>query len=232
MARPEINRSGEIEVFVRVVEAGSFSAAARTLRMTPSAVSKLIARLEARLGARLVSRSTRRLQLTPEGVAFHDSGVRILADMAAAEREAAAGAAPRGLLRINSYVPFGQHRLIPLLPRFLEHYPEISVDVVLTDHVIDLMEERADVAIRAGPLGESRLVARKLGQSGVVVVAAPSYLDAHDTPRTPADLDRHNRMGFRSRAISTAGRLPTGPALPPSSQSRAMPRSATARRCG
>lgn len=197
MARPDINRSGEIEVFVRVVEAGSFSAAARALRMTPSAVSKLIARLEARLGARLVSRSTRKLQLTPEGVAFHDSGVRILADMAAAEREAAAGAAPRGLLRVNSYVPFGQHRLIPLLPRFLERYPEISVDVVLTDNVIDLMEERADVAIRAGPLGESRLVARKLGQSMVVVVAAPSYLQAHGTPRSPADLDRHNRMGFR-----------------------------------
>lgn len=197
MARPDINRSGEIEVFVRVVEAGSFSAAARALRMTPSAVSKLIARLEARLGARLISRSTRRLQLTPEGIAFHDSGVRILADMAAAEREAAAGAAPRGLLRVNSYVPFGQHRLIPLLPRFLERYPEISVDLVLTDHVIDLMEERADVAIRAGPLGESRLVARKLGQSRTVVVAAPSYLDAHGTPRTPVDLDRHNRMGFR-----------------------------------
>ncbi|WP_192356649.1 LysR family transcriptional regulator, partial [Mesorhizobium mediterraneum] len=89
MARPDINRSGEIEVFVRVVEAGSFSAAARALRMTPSAVSKLIARLEARLGARLISRSTRKLQLTPEGAAFFDSGVRILADMAAAEREAA-----------------------------------------------------------------------------------------------------------------------------------------------
>ncbi|MER9892022.1 LysR family transcriptional regulator [Mesorhizobium sp. M0119] len=197
MARPDINRSGEIEVFVRVVEVGSFSAAARALRMTPSAVSKLIARLEARLGARLVSRSTRKLQLTPEGAAFFDSGVRILADMAAAEREAAAGAAPRGRLRINSYVPFGQHRLIPLLPRFLERYPEISVDLVLTDDVIDLMEERADVAIRAGPLGESRLVARKLGQSRVVVVAAPSYLEARGTPKTPADLDRHNRMGFR-----------------------------------
>lgn len=196
MARPDINRSGEIEVFVRVVEAGSFSAAARILRMTPSAVSKLIARLEARLGARLVSRSTRKLQLTPEGVAFFDSGVRILADMAAAEREAAAGAAPRGRLRINSYVPFGQHRLIPLLPRFLERYPEIAVDLVLTDNVIDLMEERADVAIRAGPLGESRLVARKLGQSPVVVVAAPSYVRTHGTPRTPADLDHHNRMGF------------------------------------
>jgi DNA-binding transcriptional LysR family regulator len=178
------------------VEAGSFSAAARALRMTPSAVSKLIARLEARLGARLVSRSTRKLQLTPEGTAFYDSGVRILADMAAAEREAAAGAAPRGLLRVNSYVPFGQHRLIPLLPRFLERYPEISVDLVLTDSVIDLMQERADVAIRAGPLNESRLVARKLGQSRTVVVAAPSYLETHGTPRTPADLERHNRMSF------------------------------------
>ncbi|TIN01708.1 MAG: LysR family transcriptional regulator [Mesorhizobium sp.] len=196
MARPDINRSGEIEVFVRVVEEGSFSSAARALRMTPSAVSKLIARLEARLGARLVSRSTRKLQLTPEGTAFYESGLRILADMAAAEQEAAAGASPRGRLRVNSYVPFGVHRLIPLLPRFLERYPEISVDLVLTDSVIDLMAERADVAIRAGPLSESRLVARKLGQSPVVVVAAPSYLEAHGTPLTPADLDGHNRMGF------------------------------------
>ncbi|OHV88972.1 LysR family transcriptional regulator [Mesorhizobium sp. ORS 3428] len=196
MARPEINRSGEIEVFVRVVEAGSFSAAARRLRMTPSAVSKLIARLEARLGARLISRSTRRLQLTPEGAAFHDNGVRILADLDAAEREAAAGAAPRGRLRVNSYVPFGQHRLIPLLPRFLERYPEISVEAVLTDSVIDLMEERADVAIRAGPLRESRLVARKLGETRMAVVAAPSYLEARGTPRTPADLSRHNLLAF------------------------------------
>ena len=196
MTRPDINRSGEIEVFVRVVEAGSFSAAARELRMTPSAVSKLIARLEARLGGRLVSRSTRRLQLTPEGAGFYESGKRILADMSAAEREAAAGAAPRGRLRVNSYVPFGQHRLVALLPRFLERYPEISVDLVLTDNVIDLMEERADVAIRAGPLGDSSLVARKLGQSRMVIVAAPSYLAAHGTPSIPADLDGHNLMGF------------------------------------
>ncbi|MDX8531682.1 LysR family transcriptional regulator [Mesorhizobium sp. VK25A] len=196
MARPEINRSGEIEVFIRVVEVGSFSAAARALRMTPSAVSKLIARLEARLGARLISRSTRRLQLTPEGAAFHDSGLRILADLDAAEREAAAGAAPRGRLRVNSYVPFGQHRLMPLLPRFLERYPEISVEAVLTDSVIDLMEERADVAIRAGPLRESRLVARKLGQSRMVVVAAPAYLEACGTPRTPAELTSHNLLAF------------------------------------
>ncbi|WP_027145136.1 LysR family transcriptional regulator [Mesorhizobium sp. WSM3626] len=196
MARPDINRSGEIEVFVRVVEAGSFSAAARRLRMTPSAVSKLIARLETRLGARLVSRSTRKLQLTPEGTAFYDSGVRVLADLDAAEREAAAGAAPRGRLRVNAYVPFGQHRLMALLPRFLERYPEIFVEAVLTDSVINLLEERADVAIRAGPLRESRLVARKLGQSRMVVVAAPAYIEARGTPLTPGDLGRHNMLAF------------------------------------
>lgn len=196
MARPEINRSGEIEVFVRVVEAGSFSAAARALRMTPSAVSKLIARLETRLGARLINRSTRKLQLTPEGSVFYDSGLRILADMDAAEREAAAGAAPRGRLRVNSYVPFGQHRLMSLLPRFLERYPEISVEAVLTDNVIDLLQERADVAIRAGPLRESRLVARRLGQSRMVLVAAPSYLEAQGTPRALSDLGRHNMLAF------------------------------------
>src|SRR3954451_10278332 len=156
MARVDINRASEMEGFVRAVDLGGFSAAARALRMTPSAVSKLIARLEARLGARLVTRSTRKLQLTPEGTAFYDSGVRILADMAAAEREAAVGAAPRGRLRVNSYVPFGVHRLIPLLPRFLERYPEISVDLVLTDSVLDLMAQRAHLAIRAGQLGESR----------------------------------------------------------------------------
>jgi len=113
MARIDINRSGEMEVFVRVVDLGGFSAAARALRMTPSAVSKLIARLEARLGARLVNRSTRKLQLTPEGSAFHDRAVRVLADLDEAERSAAAGAAPRGRLRVNTNVPFGTHYLIP-----------------------------------------------------------------------------------------------------------------------
>jgi DNA-binding transcriptional LysR family regulator len=196
MGRIDINRSGEIEVFVRVVEEQSFSAAARELRMTPSAVSKLIARLEDRLGARLVRRSTRKLQVTPEGMAFYDRGQRILADIAAAEREAAQGAAPRGRLRINSLVPFGQHKLIPLIPPFLELNPEISVDLSLTDRVVDLLDERADLAIRAGPLTESSLVARKLGQSRLVLIAAPSYIEAHGMPTSPADLDRHDLLGF------------------------------------
>ena len=102
MARPDINRSGELEVFVRVIETGGFSAAARTLDMTPSAVSKLVARLEQRLGTRLLQRSTRQLQLTPEGCAFYERGLRVLADLEEAERCASAHAEPRGRLRVNS----------------------------------------------------------------------------------------------------------------------------------
>jgi len=196
MARLDINRSGEMEVFVRVVEQSGFSAAARSLRMTPSAVSKLVARLEARLGTRLVHRSTRRLQLTPEGVAFFERAKRILAEIDDAEREVSVGAAPKGRVRVNSNVPFGLHHLLPLVPDFLERYPEVRLDIVLTDQVIDLFEERADVAIRVGPLRASQLVARKLGTSRMVVVAAPGYLARHGTPETPAELEAHNRIGF------------------------------------
>lgn len=192
----DVNRSGEMEVFVRVVDLGGFSAAARTFRMTPSAVSKLLARLESRLGVRLINRSTRKLQLTPEGSAYYERAIRILEDINTAEREATTGATPRGRLRVNTSVPFGLHRLLPLLPGFVKRYPGVSVDVSLTDTVVDLMEERADVAIRVGPLRESRLLARKLGESPMVVVAAPSYLAEHGTPRTPADLERHNMLGF------------------------------------
>ncbi|WP_119389983.1 LysR family transcriptional regulator [Taklimakanibacter lacteus] len=196
MSRLEVNRSGEIEVFVRVVDLGGFSAAARAFKMTPSAVSKLVARLESRLGTRLINRSTRKLQLTAEGAAFHERGLRILEDMATAEREAASGAEPQGRLRINSNVPFGLHYLLPLLPGFLDRFPQIKVDVGLTDRVVDLIEERADVAIRSGPLRESRLIARKLGDSRLIVVASPDYLARHGEPRTLADLDRHNQLGF------------------------------------
>lgn len=196
MARLDINRSGDIEVFVRVVERGTLSAAASALGMTPSAVSKLIGRLEDRLGARLLNRTTRKLQLTPEGAAFYESGVRILGDIETAEREAAAGGVPRGRLRVNCNVPFGQHFLLPLIPSFLSLHPGIAVDISLTDKVVDLLEERADVAIRAGPLRDSRLVARKLWQSRMVVVASPAYLDRHGMPQSPDDLVRHNCMDF------------------------------------
>lgn len=196
MARQDINRSGEMEVFARVVELGGFSAAARAFRMSPSAVSKLVARLETRLGVRLINRSTRKLQLTPEGTAYYDRSIRILDDINTAEREAAIGATPRGRVRVNTSVPFGLHWLLPLLPDFLAKHPGVSVDVALTDTVVDLMEERADIAIRVGPLRESRLLARKLGESRMVVIASPSYLKTHGTPCTPSDLAKHNMLGF------------------------------------
>ncbi|WP_274423875.1 LysR family transcriptional regulator [Chelativorans sp. YIM 93263] len=196
MSRNETNRLREIEVFVQVVEAQGFSAAARRLRMTPSAVSKLISRLEERLGVPLIRRSTRRLRVTAEGASFYESGTRILSEVAAAEREVAAGAAPRGRLRVNSNVPFGHHWLIPLLPKFQALYPELTVDLVLTDHVVDLIEERADLAIRTGPLKTPNLIARKLIKSRMTVVAAPSYIQTYGTPRSPAELERHKLLGF------------------------------------
>jgi DNA-binding transcriptional LysR family regulator len=193
--RPEVNRSGEMEVFVRAVELGGFSLAARALRMTPSAISKLVARLERRLGARLINRSTRKL-LTSEGQAFLERAHRVLADLDEAERAVTAGAVPRGLVRVNCNVPFGLHRLLPLVPRFTAAHPEVRLDIALTDRVIDLMDERADVAIRVGSMRPSQLMARKLGQSRMAVVAAPTYLARRGVPQTPYDLDAHNCIAF------------------------------------
>ncbi|WP_240230464.1 LysR family transcriptional regulator [Devosia lacusdianchii] len=194
--RTDINRAGEMAVFVAVVERGGFSTAARALRMTPSAVSKLITRLEARLGVRLLNRSTRTLQLSAEGSAFYDRATRILADLDEAERSASAGEQPAGRIRINTSASFGNHILAPLLPAFFAAYPAINLDVVQTDAVIDLLGERTDIAIRSGPLKSSGLIARKLGATPMVIVAAPSYLARHGTPTTFAELETHNRLGF------------------------------------
>lgn len=199
MARQDINRAFEMTVFVTVVEAGGFTAAARKLALTPSAVSKLVKRLEARLGARLLQRSTRQLHTTPEGDAFYAQSKRILDDIDGAEREAAQGAAPRGRLRINCFVPFGVRHLLPILPEFAQRYPDIVLDVVVSDAVVDLLEDRTDIAIRTGKLKESNLVARQLGEDTMVVAASPAYLARHGTPRTLADLRHHNLLAFNFR---------------------------------
>ena len=196
MARSEVNRSTEMEVFVRVVETGGLSAAARALRITPSAVSKLIARLETRLGARLLNRSTRKLQLTPEGAAFYARSAQVLADIDEAEREVTAGAAPRGRVRVNSNVGLGRQLLLPLVPDFLTKHPEVTLDIVLTDQVVDLLDERADVALRVGDLQSSSLMARKLGESRAVVVASPDYLARRGVPMTLQDLNQHDQLDF------------------------------------
>jgi len=198
MPRVTMERSGEMEVFARVVEEGGFSAAARSLDLTPSAVSKLVARLEERLGARLLVRTTRALRLTEEGEAYHRAALRLLQDLNEAEHAVAAGAV-RGRLRVNASVPVGTMFVAPALPAFLARYPDTSVDLSLTDDVVNLLENRTDIAIRVGNLPDSALMAKKLAQSRRVLVASPAYLDRHAIPRTPSDLVSHNCIGFNFR---------------------------------
>ncbi|KQY22537.1 LysR family transcriptional regulator [Rhizobium sp. Root482] len=196
MARPDVNRSGEMDVFVRVVELGGFSPAARAANLTPSAVSKLVSRLEARLGARLLNRSTRQLQLTPEGCAFYERAMRILADIEEAERAAGSSEEAVGRVRLNTSASYFNHILAPAMPKFLALHPRVTLDIVQTDAVVDLLAERTDVAVRAGPLKTSSLIARRLGATALSIVAAPSYLERCGEPRSIADLKRHNRLGF------------------------------------
>lgn len=194
------NRLGDIDTFLIAARSGSFAAAAKLLRLTPSAVSRSVARLERRLGVVLLRRTTRSLALTPEGEIYRDRMSGLLAEMEDVEsglgRERQG---PRGLLRINASVPFGTQYLLPILPRFTASCPEVKVDLALSDMVVDLVEERADIAIRIGPLRDANLLAKKLGHSRMVLVASPAYLAARGTPATPAELDGHACLQFSFR---------------------------------
>ncbi|MDX1593039.1 MAG: LysR family transcriptional regulator [Gammaproteobacteria bacterium] len=195
-----MDKISEMTMFARTVSEGSFSAAARALKLTPSAVSKQVSRLEDRLGARLLNRTTRRLSLTEEGRAFHARCEQILAEIEEAETAVTElHAAPRGTLRIAAAVAFFNHQVMPLLPEFLARYPEVRFDLVMTDREVDMVDERIDVAIRFGQMRESTLIARRLAVSRRVICAAPSYLERHGTPRTPADLVDHNCLTLSTR---------------------------------
>ncbi|WP_454851451.1 LysR family transcriptional regulator [Rhizobium binxianense] len=195
------NRAGEMDVFVQAAELRSFSAAGRKLRLSPSAVSKLVTRLEDRLGTRLLVRTTRSLQLTPEGEVYLERARRILAEIGETERVVAAGGAavPRGRLRVSASVGFGVRYVVPLIPDFLALYPDVQLEISLTDGVIDIVGERADIALRSGTLRDSSLKARKLLESRRVVVASPAYIAANGAPKTPDELDRHNCLTFNFR---------------------------------
>jgi DNA-binding transcriptional LysR family regulator len=203
MPRILMERSGEMEVFARVVQEGAFSAAARSLELTPSAVSKLIARLEERLGARLLTRTTRALTLTEEGESYYQSVQRILQALDEADQHVS-GDAVRGRLRINASIPFGTMYIAPLIPDFLALHQALSIDLSLTDDVIDLMAQRADVAIRMGNLPDSGLIARKLAESRRVICAAPSYLARKCTPQTPTDLRHHDCVTFNFKRLQSS----------------------------
>jgi DNA-binding transcriptional LysR family regulator len=194
------NRLGDIETFLMVATEGSFASAAKALRLTPSAVSRSIARLEHRLGVTLVRRTTRALALTREGIAYRDRMMVLLTDMM--ELETGLGderGAPRGVLRVNASPSFGVEWLIPMLPDFRARYPAVRIDLTLSDAIVDLVEERADVAIRIGPLRDTRLRAKKLGHSRMVLVASPDYLARRGTPATPDDLAGHDCLRFSFR---------------------------------
>jgi DNA-binding transcriptional LysR family regulator len=187
---------GDLEVFTLVVDGGSFSAAARRLDLAPSSVSRIIDRIEARLGVRLLLRTTRSLTVTPEGAAYLSAARRILADFKEAEQLVANQSSPRGRLRVSASIHYGRIYLVPLLGTFIRRYPDILLDVNLTDVVVDIAAGQADVGIRVGPLTDAPLMARKLGETRKIVVASPDYLARRGTPKDPEDLLSHDCLGF------------------------------------
>ncbi|WEX76501.1 LysR family transcriptional regulator [Sinorhizobium numidicum] len=194
-----MDRQEVMAVFLAVVEEGDFSAAARRMRMTPSAVSKIIGRLEARLGVRLLQRSTRSISLTAEGNAYAESTRRILSDMEEAELAIQPGAEPRGRLRVSLPSAFGHRLIVPMLPAFIGRYPAIELELDFTDAVVDLMNGDADVAVRVAAQSDSTLVTRRLAPNRRVICAAPEYLERHGVPEKPDDLLRHVCLGITSR---------------------------------
>jgi len=193
------DRARALEIFSAVACEGSFSAAGRQLCLSASAVSRAVDRIEERLGVRLLLRSTRKLTLTAEGGSYLAAARRILADLDDAEQAIADQGAPRGRLRVSAALSHGRLCIGPLLGLFAERYPHILVDIGLTDAIVDVAAGQADVAIRFGPLADSPLMARKLGESGRVIVASPDYLKRFGTPQTPEDLHNHNCLNFNFR---------------------------------
>lgn len=186
-----------ISVFVRVVEAKSFSAAATHLEMTPSGVSRAISRLEESLGARLFFRSTRSLRLTDDGSAFYARCKEILADLTeATEALGYAKTKPAGKLRVAASSAVGRAALIPNLVEFEQRYPDIRLELTMCDFPFDLNEEGFDCAIRMGELADSSLIARKIGHFSNVLCASPAYLARHGTPRSIEDLKSHRAVNF------------------------------------
>jgi len=200
-----LDRFTSMHVFARVAALGSLSAAARALSMSQTMATKHIAALEARLGTKLLHRTTRRLTLTEVGRAYLNATERILAEVEEAETNASREAVEvRGTLRLNAPVSFGLRVIAPLLPELSSLYPELTVDLGLNDRYIDLIEEGWDLVIRIGGLQDSTMIARRLAACPMLVCAAPSYLAAHGTPRTVADLQQHNCLRYTlSRSVGT-----------------------------
>ncbi|MBV1876322.1 MAG: LysR family transcriptional regulator [Pseudomonadales bacterium] len=192
-----MDRLTAMNMFVRVVETGSFSAVAKELQSTQPTVSKNVAELESWLGAKLLNRSTRSLHLTATGSDYYERCLAILQDVEEAEHVVGQlQTQPKGLVRVSTVVAFGRLHLVPRLAGFLEKYPDIKVDVRLNDRVVDLVEEGIDVAFRMGNLADSSLIAKKLCYSPWVTVASPAYFKTNGIPQHPKDLQDHNYLNY------------------------------------
>ncbi|HNR91368.1 MAG TPA: LysR family transcriptional regulator [Dokdonella sp.] len=200
-----MDRLQAIEVFVRVVDAGNFTRAADSLRMPRSSVSTIVQRFESYLGVRLLQRTTRRMQLTDEGIACHAWCQRLLADIDEGEsRFRGTGMRPRGRLRVDVPNRIARRVIAPALPGFFAEFPDIELELRSSDRAVDLVEEGVDLAIRVGELRDSRLAARPLGHLRMMNLASPGYLARHGLPQVPADLDRHFAIHYAS---PTSGRI-------------------------
>ena len=185
------DRLAAMEIFVRVVDAGSFSAAATQLGIGQPAVSKTVAQLEERLGVQLLVRTTRSLNLTDAGGRFYDNAKRAIEGVNLAERVARGDGGITGTLRVSASVCFSRIHVMPRLPEFFAQHPGVDIEIVANDRFVNLAEERVDLALRTGRLTDSSLTVRKIGQSRRRVMASASYWEAHGRPKTPEDLRAH-----------------------------------------
>ena len=193
----------DLAFFSLLVKHGNLSAAARELGLTPPAVSTRLANLERRLGVRLLNRTTRRVSVTQEGELYLAEGGRILADLEALERNvASARAQPRGLLRLNATFGFGRAHIVPAVAAFVRQYPDVEVQMRLTDRPVSLLDEGFDVAVRFGEIPDARLTARKIASNRRLLCASPQYLAAHGEPRAPGDLQRHRCIVVRENDVA------------------------------
>jgi DNA-binding transcriptional LysR family regulator len=214
-----MDRLAAMQTFVRVVESGSFSAVAREMRATQSAVSKQVAALERTLGAKLLTRTTRSLGLTEEGERYFEQARRLVGEIAEAEGALRRGEQQlTGRLRVAAGTSYGRLKLLPVVKTFLEAHPEVKIDLRLSDAFIDLVEEGIDVAVRIGELADSSLVARRIGTTYRAVVASRKYLRSLPkglrAPEVPEDLQSHNCIVYTELATLNAWQLTAGPGAP------------------
>ena len=194
-----MDRFDAMQAFVRVVESGSFTKAADTLRVSKTTVTQLVQQLEARLRVKLLHRTTRRVQVTADGAAYYERAVRLLADLDDAETSlSSAAAAPRGRLRVDVPSPLARLILVPALPDFHARYPDIQLDLGVSDRMVDLIGDNVDCVVRGGEIRDQSLVARRVGDLRLGVYAAPSYLARAGTPAGPEALENshHRVVGF------------------------------------